>query len=275
MTTLIEKYYFPSQPEIQLNTKSYQEIKPVDSFYGSHIALFYQFTTTLNSEDTLSLIPDGCFDILFRCRKQTPHAILWTSPLQRRVQHNFQKNCEYFGVRFFPEQGLIKLKYPMKEMLDRQIPLLDVTSIDAAVIEKMCYASSFEERIKLFQRYLLRLEPNTNQDYEIVASAIKNITESSGLLNISDLSKKVGYSDRYIRGKFEEYIGFSPKQFCQIVKFQNCLHKLLFEDDQDLLDLIYDYGYFDQAHFIKGFKKFAYYTPGKYKDHFFKRSLAQ
>ncbi|WP_318507553.1 helix-turn-helix domain-containing protein [Bacillus sp. T3] len=268
MNMYSEKVYFPAQPEIELNTALYQEMKPIGSKYDNQIALFYQFKTTEHSIHSLSLIPDGCFDILFRCDDKQPDAILWTSPLQRRLQPNFHKNCIYFGIRFYPEQSLIKLNYPMKEMLDRQIPLTDVMTFDPSWIEMICTTPSFNERIKKFSAFLSRLEPITNNDSQIIISAVKNIAATSGLLNISELSRKIGYSDRYIRGKFEEYIGFSPKQFCQIVKFQNCLHNLLFEDDTDLLDLIYDYGYYDQAHFIRGFKKFAYFTPGQYKNQF-------
>lgn len=270
MSTLLEKAYFPAQPEIELNTDSYQEFKPIGTPFGNHIAVYYQFKTTEESIHSLSLIPDGCFDILFRCHPQKPGAILWTSPLQRRLQPNFHKNCVYFGVRFYPEQGLLKLKYPMKEMLDQQIPLLDVLGMDESYIEKISEADSFSNRIEVFNEFLSGFPLNKNNDYQIVFSAIKSISASSGLLNISELAKKIGYSDRYLRGKFEEYIGFSPKQFCQIVKFQNCLHKLLFEEDKDLLDLIYDYGYYDQAHFIRGFKKYAYFTPGQYKNQFYK-----
>ena len=39
-------------------------------------------------------------------------------------------------------------------------------------------------------------------------------------------------------------------------------------DGSDLLDIIYENGYYDQAHFIKGFKKFINLTPKQYKKYF-------
>ena len=82
---------------------------------------------------------------------------------------------------------------------------------------------------------------------------------------MKQLAAKTGYSDRYIRKKFEAYIGFAPKQFSQIVRFQHSVHELL-NHQSPLDDLIDHYGFFDEAHFYKGFKKFTTLTPKQYKE---------
>ncbi|WKB35431.1 hypothetical protein QS257_18070 [Terrilactibacillus sp. S3-3] len=138
--------YFPSQPEIQMTTSDYQEIKLEKNSRNGSLALFYQFKTNKDSVQLISLIPDGCFDILFCCSSRHPSAILWTSPLLRRKQPNFLADCVYFGVRFYPEQRLFKLKCPMKELLDQQIPLFDVLSVERSLVERMGAAKSFPER---------------------------------------------------------------------------------------------------------------------------------
>ncbi|WP_027416720.1 helix-turn-helix domain-containing protein [Aneurinibacillus terranovensis] len=265
---LNERYYFPSQPEIQISTSSYEESKPMDSPMSKDIALFYQFKTNKDSLTSLSLIPDGCFDILFCCSPKNPSAFLWTSPFQRRKQPNFQNDCDYFGVRFFPEQGAIKLNYSMRELLDKQIPLFDVMSADSFIVEVIATGMSFGERIELFKKFMKRIHFDVGYDQKIVDYAIQKIYSSNGMLNISQLSKYMGYSEQYIRRKFEEYIGFSPKQFCQIVRFQNSLDRFLQIDGSDLLDIIHENGYYDQAHFIRGFKKMINLTPKQYKEKF-------
>jgi AraC-like DNA-binding protein len=265
---LNKNHYFPYQPEISFVTNNYNELKVADSSIGKDIALFYQFETNKESITSLSLIPDGCFDILFCCSSKNPSAFLWTSPFQRRKQPDFQNGCEYFGVRFFPEQGIIKLNYSMRELLDKQIPLFDVMSADLSIVETIAAGQSFRERIELFKEFLKRTNFDVSYDQKIVDYAIQKIYSSNGMLNISQLSKHIGYTEQYIRRKFEEYIGFSPKQFCQIVRFQNSLDRFLQTDGSDLLDIIYDNGYYDQAHFIRGFKKMINLTPKQYKKNF-------
>lgn len=261
--------YFPSQPEIQKTTNDYQEIKLKKSSKNSSLALFYQFKTNKDSVRLISLIPDGCFDILFCCSPRHPSAILWTSPLLRRKQPNFLADCVYFGVRFYPEQGLFKLKGPMKELLDRQIPLFDVLALERSLVERIGTAESFQERIRIFEQDLNLARDDLELDQKIVTYSIEKIYLSGGNLNLSELSGEVGYTLQYIRKKFEKYIGFSPKQFCQVVKFQNSLDRILgvSDGDFDFADITLESGFYDQPHFIRGFKKFASLTPKQYVDY--------
>lgn len=260
--------YFPSQPEIQKNTNFYKELKPAGLWYSQNIALFYQFKTDSISPTITSLIPDGCIDLLFCCHPTRPSAFLWTSPFHRKKQPEFQKDCEYFGVRLFPEQSIIQLHYPMNELLDQQIPLFEVTTCDKSIIESVASRKSFSERIEQFEKYLQKIRFDLGKDQKIVQYAIHKICSSRGMLNVHELSNSIGYSEQHIRRKFEAYIGFSPKQFCQIVRFQNSLDMFLERESSDILDIIYENGYYDQAHFIKGFKKFIHLTPKQYKKYF-------
>lgn len=275
MKTHIKKSgnYFPSQPEIKTNTSYYKELKPVGTCFCNDIALFYQFKTDPTSPTVTSLIPDGCFDFLFCCHPTRPTAFLWTSPFHRKTQPQFEKDCEYFGVRFFPEQSMIKIHYSMNELLDQQIPLLDVMSVDQSLVELISSCHSFNERIVQFENYLQTIRIDLGKNQKIVKYAIHHIYSSRGMLNVNELSDAIGYSEQHIRKKFEAYIGFSPKQFCQIVKFQNSLDMYLEEDDSDILNIIYENGYYDQAHFIKGFKKFIHLTPRQYKQYFDKTQI--
>ncbi|WP_251033795.1 AraC family transcriptional regulator [Bacillus sp. ISL-75] len=243
----------------------YQELKPIGMWFSKDIALFFQFKTENHSATSLSLIPDGCFDMLFCCDPSIPTAFLWTSPFHRKKQPEFRKDCEYFGVRFFPEQTIIKLNSPLNELLAQKIPLMEVMSNVNSIIELIASGKSFSERIEQFDLFLRKLLFDSSKDQKMVCYAIEKIYSSRGMVNVHELSDVIGYSEQHIRKKFEAYIGFSPKQFCQIVKFQNSLDIYLERDGSNILDIIYDNGYYDQAHFIKGFKKFINLTPKQYK----------
>ena len=263
-TFLSNQIYFPSQPEIKQNTLFYQELKPAGFWYSQNVALFYQFTTMAETSTFLSLIPDGCFDFLFCCDPANPSAYLWTSPFYRKKQPKFQKDCQYFGVRFFPEQCIIKFKESMDLLLAQQIPLNEVMNEVEPMVELIVSGNSFSERIELFEDYLQKKQVKMEKDQKMIRYAIDQIYSSRATVNVQDLSDSIGYSEQHIRRKFESYIGFSPKQFCQIVRFQNTLESYL-KGDADILGIIYENGYYDQAHFIKGFKKFIHLTPKQYK----------
>ena len=258
-----EYRYFPSQPEMQKNTIDYKEFKPK----SNHIALFYQFKTAKEQNSSISLIPDGCLDIVFCCSTSSADAFLWTSPFSRCEKPVFQKGCEYFGIRLFPEQSIVKLGKSMKELLNQQIPLRDVLSTEAIIIEKISTTPSFHQRIELFCKFIFQSHFQVSCDQEMIQYAIQQMNLSKGSISISSLSNSLHYSEQYFRKKFEKYIGFSPKQFCQIIKFQNALNRFLVSDDT-LLNVCLDNGYYDQSHFVKEFKKFIQLTPKQYKNFF-------
>lgn len=261
--------YFPFQPEIQKNTINYIELKPLNCWYNKEIALFYQFDTHHRTPSHVSLIPDGCFDFLFCCHPSKPCVFLWTSPLFRHEQPEFIKGCTYFGVRFFPEQNLFQLDYAMHELLGKRIPLFDVMKGDLSIIDAITNGHSFSERITLFECYIRKVLQTSPNDQLFVHHAVKEIYKMHGMLNIKELSAHLGYSEQYIRRKFEEIIGFSPKQFSQIIRFQNILKQLTISEKIDMIDVVYEAGFYDQAHFIKTFKKLTNLTPKQYQQKFF------
>jgi AraC-like DNA-binding protein len=237
---------------------NYIEQKPLNS----DIALYYQFKTQDKAINSFALIPDGSIDLVFCCGPNKSSSFLWTSPLYRSEQLDFQEECEYFGVRLFPEQKILNLNYSMRELLGKKIPLVDLFSIDLN-IEQMLIEKPFKEKIQLFEKFIESIAPNIKY-HNVVEYSIKQIYLSKGNININQLKIDTGYSDRYLRKKFEEYIGFSPKQFSEIVRFQNSLAMIFKKNGYNSLDIVFENGYHDHAYFIKGFKKFAQLTPTQY-----------
>lgn len=254
--------FFPSQPEIELKMDNYVEQRTS----GSDVALYYQFNTQKSAVNPFSLIPDGSIDLLFCLSPENHATFFWTSPHHRSEQLDFQEGCEYFGVRLFPEQKLLKFNYSMKDLLGKKIPLEDIMPMDSFLMETLFLGDSFGERIQLFEKFIRRLS-NKNDQRSLVDYCIKKIYLSKGKINVSQLSTDTGYSDRYLRKKFEEFIGFSPKQFSEIVRFQISLAMIFKKNHFSSLDVVYENGYHDHAHFIKGFKKFTQLTPNQFLEH--------
>lgn len=269
MKSFSSSNYFPAQPEYRCSTNNYIEKKPANRLLGQTIVLYYQFQTNEGTNNSISIIPDGAFDILFCCDPHHPHAVLWTNPLFRRPDHNFKSNREYFGIRFVPEQSVFKLKDDMKNLLNQQIILTDVLDVDSYLLEQICGADTFDERIKKFEEWISIVPREITNNQKAVNYCIQKIYSSNGLVKIEELSADTGYSTRYLRRIFEQYIGFSPKQFSQIIRFQNSLHMVLHHNSAELLDIAIENGYFDQAHFNRMFKKFVRLSPMEFKEHYY------
>jgi AraC-like DNA-binding protein len=73
----------------------------------------------------------------------------------------------------------------------------------------------------------------------------------------------IGLSPRQLRRYFEYYIGDTAKTFSQVVRFQHILNATPSTQSLKQNKIFFDLGYYDQAHFIKEFKKFYGVPPAK------------
>lgn len=100
------------------------------------------------------------------------------------------------------------------------------------------------------------------RDLSLITKAIELIEINSGHLEITELSKRLGVSDRTIRNHFYNCIGCSPKEYFRIVKLKQIAYQLK-HSESSLTDIAYDNNYFDQAHFIREVKGITGQSPNQ------------
>lgn len=84
-------------------------------------------------------------------------------------------------------------------------------------------------------------------------------------LSLTQLSKRTGYSAKYLTKSFQRYIGVGPKTFQRIQRFHASVCDLNhLAEHVDWAELVFRHGYHDQAHFIKDFKYFSGLNPQSY-----------
>ncbi|MBZ5753550.1 AraC family transcriptional regulator [Metabacillus rhizolycopersici] len=251
--------FIPIQPELEQNSDYYIEKKEIDLINKTTI-LFYQFQLHKDLTNPISIVPDGCIDILFLCHDKTPCATVHGSRLQKK-SITFQAGYEYFGFRFIPNQDTRKFNYSMKEIIDGDILLADLFTLDHHAVERMINEKKFYERINLFKELIGNNLFTDCSSQRIISYAVNKIYSSKGNININNLATELGYSSRYLRKQFEDRVGLSPKLFSQITRYQYSLHMLL--NNNSVWDVIKENGYYDQAHLINEFKKFGNITPNQ------------
>lgn len=251
--------FVPLQPGFEMNTSYYVEFKEKDQLDGS-TTLFYQFKVKEEVANTMTVIPDGCIDILFCCDPEHPYAKVCGSVLKsKKIQ--LQPNHEYFGVRFLPRSELDCSKYSIKDIIDHEIPLNEMFFIDHSSIQEIVKQKNFNEKINLFNNMLRHIIFASSSQATSMKFALRKMYSVKGNISMNELAEEIGCSTRYLRKNFEQYIGISPKLFSQILKFQYSLYLLTKTKEYNIRDIIYEIGYYDQAHFINEFKKFSHLTP--------------
>lgn len=255
--------YFPLQPRLQSMATHYLEYREFSKNNNQNILLFYQFKNDPSDVPVL-VFPDGCIEIIFCCNPNRPSASIYGSVLNSRSIH-FEAGYEHFAVRLLPEQGRRFMNYPVSEITDKKLPLLELVLADSSIVENICEQTSFTDRIHVFMEFIQAVTREERAVPEFIDYSVKKIYTHKGNITIKELAEDTGYSDRYLRRKFEEFIGMKPKLFCQIVRVQNSLQTLMHRRDFHLMDVLDELGYYDQSHFIGEFKRFNMLPPSQLK----------
>jgi transcriptional regulator GlxA family with amidase domain len=74
----------------------------------------------------------------------------------------------------------------------------------------------------------------------------------------------VGVNGRKLERLFRRDVGLSPKLLARIVRFQNVIATVERNARRDWAALALDCGYYDQAHLINDFRRFAGMSPVRY-----------
>lgn len=163
----------------------------------------------------------------------------------------------------FKANGIYPLtRIPLFELLNGQLPLEDLTDKNISFLhQEMHEQASDLKRIAIFEKYLLKRYASANLHYRL-DSGLQLIQDRKGLLTVSELSDTLNTNYKSIDRWFKKHVGLPPKKFMQITRFKNILEDLEKQSQPDWMQIVTDYNFHDQAHFIKDFSRFAGVSPG-------------
>lgn len=240
----------------------YKEKNPSKPF--KHLVAFYnQFIfDSCPDSSQYTAIPSGCTDIKFYCHSRKPKVFVCGSKKRNELSNLPCDSHALFGIRFWPGQFFKIFPFHSETFTNIEVDLESVTLHPIhEVVDKILEAQSFQERIQLWEAFLVSWMDRLTTIPPWVDATIQMILNSRGDIDVSKLSDRIGYTDRHIRREFNRVVGISPKLFSRIIKFQNVLQGLQQEPSKPLAEVAQKFGYFDQSHFSHEFKGFYGKTP--------------
>lgn len=230
------------------------------SYLGQPV-VYYQFATaqTENEAKEIQVVPDGCVDLLFCCDGRSPEALVCGTVLRGR-SISLRSGTVYFGVRLSARLSIVLPGLSLKDVIEEQAPFEDSLSSYADMSERIAECAGFAERIACFERRCPGLLNGSDRSIVLADYCLTELQRTDGGVSIRELAEGTGYSERYLRKKFEQSFGFSPKLYGRIVRFQRTLEGIV-RSRAPLAEVAIERGYFDQAHFLKDFKEFSPLTP--------------
>lgn len=205
------------------------------------------------------VLPDGCTDIVW-FGDTSPVAV---GPMSRPVLATIEPGTTLVGLRFRPEVASRVLGLPAHELTDRDLPLSELwrQAIVADTSDRLRDERVAARRVAIAQSLIAsRFDAMRGPD-PVVNHAVSLLTSGrSG--RIQKLATQIGISERHLQRRFMASVGYSPKTFQRIVRFQKLLALAEAGSPTPLGDVSLAAGYADQAHMTREVVEFAGVTPG-------------
>lgn len=136
---------------------------------------------------------------------------------------------------------------------------LENTSAEIRQLEKI---SKSDERIGIMSQLLIRQFNVRKENLDLpIREALGIIIANKGQVSVWEICKKIHLTERTFERRFVNSAGITPKQFSQIIRFQQSFQQLTMKEYTKLSDLVYHNGFADQSHFIRVFKAFTGRSP--------------
>lgn len=123
---------------------------------------------------------------------------------------------------------------------------------------------NFEEMFQFANDFMLKQTFTLSPNQELVKSMCDYIQLRQGIVKINELSNHFDKSRQYLSRVFKREVLYSLKFYITSVRILDLIKYKRNNDELALTEICYDYGYYDQAHFINDFKKVCGVTPSKY-----------
>lgn len=160
------------------------------------------------------------------------------------------------GAGAFFNQPLYDL-FEESVSLDTFIKQSEISTIE----EQLAEAQSNIKRIDIVEQFFLSKLCSYTPD-KLISTAVEIIHSKKGAIKIKELADTLYISNDAFEKRFRKVAGTSPKQFSSIIRMESIVKQK--QQAENLADLAFNAGYYDQPHFNKDFKIFTGQTPTEF-----------
>ena len=196
--------------------------------------------------DSTLILPDGCVDVIWRDGKLTVAGLdrtAWRSPVR--------PGSSIVGVRLRPGVAGAVFGTPASELLDTRVPLDELLGSRAAVLsERLDVARGREAEYLLLEGVVASSIAKADLDPLVLAATRRLGFPGS---RVDELAEALGISERQLRRRFHQSVGYGPKTLDRVLRFRRLVSKAqeISDGEVDLARLAADLGYADQAHMAR------------------------
>ncbi len=193
------------------------------------------------------------------------HRRAWLAGIQdRRLVHLSKTGVDHLSVRFRPGGAHAFFDLPMGEVANSVVELDQLIGTEAdALRDRLGSASSDARRVDLMQDWLLARR-HVHRGFPKVIDALELLGDPERPTSVAAICERVGLSNKHLVDQFRRLVGLPPKVMGRVLRFQRVIDACRGRDEVDWLDMVHGFGYADQSHLIREFRRLGNVTPSSF-----------
>jgi len=210
---------------------------------------------TAQPDATIRVVPDGSTAISIQLQNGQASEWVLRGPLIRPDERRFTSEALLVGIRLRPGVAYLLSGTPAHSMVGRRLTCRDLVAEPPRPITP-------EGCIDMLQRCLLQRLAGASLN-NVVIAALHEIEREHGCVRATDVAARCRVSSRHLHRLMRDWVGYGPKCYANIIRFQSTLHEMEHVPQPTAAALASGNGYFDQAHLTQDLARFAGATPGR------------
>jgi AraC-like DNA-binding protein len=200
------------------------------------------------------ILPDGCIDVVFSpsrgLRLIGANTVAFIS--------DAEPGEPVIGARLLAGAAPALLGIAAEPVLDQRPPLSELLGDDGRRLQGRLYESA--DRVVTLHDWLTERARDACAPDPLVAATVSGMVGTDH--RVGALADALGISERALRRRVTAAVGYGPKRLARVLRLRRAL--ALADAGSPLVDVAYEAGYADQAHFGHDCLELAGVAPGRF-----------
>ncbi len=247
--------------------------KPPKLISADIVRSYYHLVFDQNQQKNSGVvIDDSCYELMFvkenNVRIITGRDEVFTLPscytlnnLEGPFKFRFPDTFTTFCVKLEPWMNRSYFSPSTSEVLD----LSKIYGDAVKQLNHNLFAStSMDEMVSHAEQFLIALAIPANKEVPLIKSVCELVYEKSGNITVGEIAAHFGVYRQKLNQIFKQEVKYTLKTFINNIRIRACLDYKLKNQETTLTTIAYQFGFCDQAHFIRSFKKACGVSPSEY-----------
>lgn len=237
-----------------------------------HVASYLVFEDDGGLKDLpMNIVPSGVPEIAVHYGDPCDSHLNYPGEVKRGYIYGPHNRPGYFMARgmikcmcvlFKPYGAFRVFGHPQVEMRNHAVNLDDLCGRDGGdITERITLAGTPEEKAAVMDSFLLRQHKKAKERPVCIDGALELILESKGSIKIREVCNRLEVNIKTLERRFKNSLGLTPKEFAAIVRVNHAYRLMKTGSRGDIQDIVFECGYYDQAHLINDFRQLTCFTP--------------